>query len=120
MDYVLDSFAWLEYFGGNGKFRDFVEVEKTFTASTSLTEIVRALIRKGKSGTDIQKHIEYIRKKSTVIPIGIEEAVSAGFLAEHERLLFSDALIYALASENRKLVTGDAHFRGKRNVEFVG
>ena len=119
MAYLLDSYAWMEYFGGNAVYSRYVEVESNYTASVSLTEIVRALIRRKVGRSQIEKHLVFISKKSTLLPIGENEAVRAGFIAEEVGLHFSDALIYSLVTNDRVLVTGDKHFKGKANVEFV-
>jgi predicted nucleic acid-binding protein len=119
MAYLLDSYAWLEYFGGNVRYSCFIEDGQSYTASVSLTEIVRALIRRRLSRSQIEKHLTFISKKSTVLSIGESEAIRAGFIAEEVGLHFSDALIYCLANKERLLVTGDKHFKGKDFVEFV-
>ena len=119
MAWLLDSYAWLEYFGGNEKYAKYVEDEVNFTASVSLTEVVRSLIRKKVPKGQIERCLKFITKKSTILPIGEQEAIRAGFVAEEQGLHFSDALIYSLATPERKVVTGDRHFKGKANAEFV-
>ncbi len=120
MQYVLDTYAWVDYFDGNPTFRRYIEQEITYTASVSLTELIRSQHNKGFSQSEIQRSIKFITKKSTVLPISEEDAIRAGFIAINSELHFSDALIYSLSSNERKVVTGDKHFRGKPNVDFVG
>jgi len=119
MAYLLDSYAWLEYFGGNKAYSSFIEDGSSYTASVSLTEIIRSLLRKKAGKGQIEKCLAFIGKKSTILPICEDEAKKAGYLAEEQNLHFSDALIYSLANTDRVLVTGDKHFKGKANVEFV-
>jgi predicted nucleic acid-binding protein len=45
--------------------------------------------------------------------------LKAGFIAEELGLHFSDALIYSFATKERKVVTGDDHFKKFENVEFI-
>ncbi len=117
MEWLLDSYAWMEYFGGNEKYRDYIEEGTGQTVSVSLTEVVRAFLRKRVERPE--SYVKFISSKSIIIPVEKEAAVRAGFLAERTGLHFSDAIIYAHASKNLKLVTGDPHFRGLENVEFV-
>ncbi|MEK6924026.1 MAG: PIN domain-containing protein [Candidatus Micrarchaeota archaeon] len=121
LEYLLDSFAWLEYFGGNERYRAYVESEVSLplTASVSLTEVIRSLLRKGKSRRQVDAAVEFIASRSLIVPVDKLDAIRAGFLAEEKGLHFSDSLIYALAGSERRLVTGDSHFKGLENVEFV-
>lgn len=122
MEYLLDSFAWLEYFGGNELYAPFIEKLDgglPFTVITSITEVARSLLRKGFSKKDISKAVEFMYSKSMILQLDRETAVSAAFIAEERKLHFSDALIYSFASGKRRLVTGDRHFEGFENVEFV-
>ncbi len=119
MEYLLDSYVWLEYFADNGAFARYVESETNYTASVSLTEVIRAMLRRKIDGKTIERHLRFMQKKSVILPVDEATAMRAGYLAEEHGLHFSDALIYALSSSERKVVTGDAHFKGKPNVEFL-
>ncbi|MBI3588687.1 PIN domain-containing protein [Candidatus Micrarchaeota archaeon] len=121
MEFVLDSHAWLEYFAGNQKYRDYIEGPEVlpFTVSITLTEVIRSLLRKSKTAREIEAAVGFISSKSIILPVEKENAVAAGFIAEKEGLHFSDALIYSFANPERKVVTGDPHFRKLPNAEFV-
>ena len=121
MEYVLDSFAWLEYFGANKKYIPFVEpeVELPLTVITSLTEVARSLLKKGFPKIDVMTSIEFMISKSVILYIEKENAINAAFFAEEKKLHFADALIYSIANEKRKVVTGDRHFKNLEYVEFI-
>lgn len=122
MEYLLDSYAWLEYFHGNSKYIEYIEGNAQYlpiTVTISLTEVIRSLIKRKKTREQILDSIEFISAKSVILPIGKEESIKAGFIAEELGLHFSDALIYSFANKDRQLVTGDPHFRNKPNVLFV-
>jgi len=122
MEYLLDSYAWLEYFGNNADYAPFVEGKKggvPYTAASSLAEVVRVLVRRKLDKKDVLRAVQFVRDKSIVLPLESENAVAAGFLAEEFGLHFSDALIYSFAGKNRRLVTGDPHFKKLANVEFI-
>ena len=120
MAFLLDSYAWLEYFGGNEGYAKYIESEEPpFTAASSLTEIVRAFARKKIPTKKVGELVSFVTERSVILPLGKDDAIKAGLLAEEFGLHFSDALIYAFASNDRRLVTGDAHFKGLPFVEFV-
>lgn len=121
MPYVLDSFAWLEYFGQNLKFRPFIDgpAFPPYTVCTSLTEVIRSLYRKGFTNAEIARAVRFIQDKSVVLDVDAQHAISAGHLAQKTGLHFADALIYAYADKNRPVVTGDEHFQSLDFVEFV-
>ena len=120
MAFLVDSYAWLEYFGGNEGYAKYIESEEPpFTAASSLTEIVRAFARKKIPTKKVGELVSFVTERSVILPLGKDDAIKAGLLAEEFSLHFSDALIYAFASNGRRLVTGDAHFKGLPFVEFV-
>lgn len=122
MEYVLDSFAWLEYFAGNPKFLAYVDGgghALPITPATALTEVIRSLLRKKIDQKDIDSFVKFMIGRSIVLSVEREGAIRAGFLAEETGLHFSDALIYSFSDSQRIIVTGDPHFRGLKNVEFV-
>lgn len=119
MDYVIDSYAWLEYFGGNRKYAAYVEAGAPVTVATTITEVIRSLKRKGKTDGEVMRAVQFIAEKSIVLPIEKDNAVKAGFITQEQKLHFSDALIYSFAGKNRRVVTGDDDFRKLEHVEFV-
>lgn len=121
MEYVLDSFAWMEYFSGNSNYAKYIERDSAncFTSVTALTEVVRSLFRKKLSKNEIKKAIEFVNAKSVILYLDQEKAINAAFIAEELKLHFSDALIYSFATNGRLIVTGDKHFKNLEFVEFV-
>ncbi len=121
MEYLLDSYAWMEYFAGNSNYAKYIEAEnqQKYTAATTITEVVRSFIRKKIEKKEILDAIKFINEKSIVLPLTSEQALKAGFIAEELGLHFSDALIYSFATKERKVVTGDDHFKKFENVEFI-
>lgn len=90
-----------------------------YTSASALAEIVRSLKRKGHKRSDIMRAVEFVCGKSIVLPLEKEDAIRAGFLAEETGLHYADALVYAFASSQRRVVTGDKDFEKLENVEFV-
>ncbi len=121
MAYLLDSFAWLEYFAKNPKYRSIIDDAgaSAYTVSTSLTEVVRSLKRKRIEPELIEQLVGFITRRSTILAVDKAHAISAGYLCDQAGLHFADALIYAFAEKDRYVVTGDPHFQGLQFVQFI-
>lgn len=121
MAYVLDSFAWLEYFAKNTDYQSIIDNPgiDVHTVSISLTEVIRSLKRKRIEPELIERLVDFIVRRSTILAVDKAHAISAGHLCEKTGLHFADALIYAFADKDRPVVTGDPHFQGLDFVQFV-
>ncbi len=118
--YIVDTYAWMEYFAGNERYKHyFTEGTYLKTPLLALGELSRSFTRKGITQEEQEEKLEFVKKKSYIVPLTEEVVIYAGRLAEQEKLAFADAIMYANSSPLEKLLTGDEHFRGKRYVEFV-
>lgn len=119
IEIVLDTWAWVEYWKGNDRVRDFFEGPHTrITSMITIAELERFY------GTDparMSGMIATIRSRSRLIPIDLDIARAAGKVRRNMKEGgIADAIIYATALRKRaKVVTGDPHFRGMRDVIFV-
>jgi hypothetical protein len=48
-----------------------------------------------------------------------DHAIKSGEIAEREGLYLIDAIIYSYVDEDKDLLTGDEHFRGKPSVKLL-
>ncbi|MBI2446126.1 PIN domain-containing protein [Candidatus Micrarchaeota archaeon] len=121
MAYLLDSFAWLEYFGQNSDFVAFIDHASVppYTVSTSIAEIIRSLYRKNFKPEEIARAVRFIQDKSVVLDVDAAHATAAGHLAHKTGLHFADALIYAFVDKDHVIVTGDPHFKSLDFVHFI-
>lgn len=117
---IVDTYAWMEYFDGNAAYKDLIERSNLKTPSLVLSEISRALSRRKVSASQTRTFIDFVFRRSVILPLEGEQAVTGGALAESERIPLADAIIYSYASEHEPLLTGDEHFRGKKHVLLVG
>jgi len=119
--YIADTYAWIAYFEKNEAYRHIVEnPENLFTTPAPVcSELARVLRKKGLGKEDADKLLEFVRDRSVIAPFGYEEAVAAGETSWREKMPLVDAMVYAHGSQNEKIITGDEHFRGKPNVEFM-
>ena len=125
--YVVDAFGWVEYLAGTplgAQVRVVVEDEENeiFTAALSVSEVVSRAQREGRDG---RRAAGLLEGASVVVPIDFSLAVSTGIIhAEKRRRImdfpYGDAAILAVAKRLKaKVLTGDPHFRGQENVEFL-
>ena len=124
--YIIDSWAWIEYFEGSQigqKVREIIEKNECFTSSLSIAEVTIKLIRKGK---DSQEGYFLMNSLSKELPINNEIAFEAGKLYVEKRKKLKDigivdVIIMTQARKNNlTIVTGDReHFKSERNVILV-
>jgi predicted nucleic acid-binding protein len=115
--YVIDSFAWWEYFSGSSagaKARPFIEDGNGITPTIVVAELSEKY-RKEKLHLD--DDLDFIISKTRIVPLSVEIALEAGKLS-HDRKRkikhwgMADSIVLATAIEfNAKVVTGDEHFR---------
>ncbi len=115
--YVIDSFAWIEYFVGStegAKVKPFVEGGKSMTPTIVIAELSG---KYRKENLSFDEDLNFITGKTRVIPLDSKIANEAGKL-NHERKNrvrrwgLADSIVLATAREhNAKIVTGDEHFR---------
>lgn len=121
MSITFDSWAWIEYFKGDKKGtipKRYIEGnDQIYTPSISLMEIKAKYIHEGKP---YQDRIKFIEERSSIINIDKEISLEAATLKASEGLPSIDALIYGFSKKVKtNLLTGDTHFKEKKNIEFL-
>jgi len=115
--FVIDSFAWIEYFAGSNpgaKARPFIESGKGITPTIVLAELTEKYRR---DALPFAPDLDFIVGKTLIVPLDADTAEKAGNLSyERKRIVkrwgLSDSIILATAREHSaKVVTGDEHFR---------
>ena len=125
--YVVDSFAWVEYLAATpigAKVREVVddEANEIFTSALSVSEIVSRADRDGRDGRRMASLVE---GASVIVPMDFTLAVSTGAIhADARRRIrdfpYGDAALLATAKRLRaRVLSGDPHFRGMENVDFL-
>ncbi len=118
--FVIDSFAWFEYFSGSeaGKrAADHIEERRTLTPTIVVAELSEKYMR---AGADFKEKLKFISFRSTLIPLDERIAEYAGRLSVErkrkiERWGIVDSIILATARLNEcRIITGDEHFRDLR------
>jgi predicted nucleic acid-binding protein len=125
--YVVDSYAWVEYLGGSSQGARVEQLltraEDAWTPTLVLAEVTGKVVRSGK---DPAIAWQALRAWSTILPLDAETARAAGGLHAAYRVkirdfALADAIVLTVSRKLRaKVLTGDAHFRGIKGVEFLG
>ncbi len=129
MKYIIDSFAWIEYFMGTKageKARDIIDgKEEKATPSICLAEIYAKTLKiEGTKMAEARR--SFIKAKAAIIVLDEILAVEAARVdIDMKRKVrgwsLADSIVYATANIRKaQVVTGDEHFRDLPNVMFLG
>jgi predicted nucleic acid-binding protein len=128
MRYVIDSYAWIEYFMGTKtgeKAKAIIENhEEKITPSICLAEVYAKTL-KVENQEIAEKQRAFIKEKSSLAPldesIAVESAkVNVRIKKEIDGWGLADSIVYATAIVKKaEVVTGDEHFRKLKNVVFI-
>lgn len=117
--YVLDSWAWVEYFEGDRKglkVKDIIldSQNEFFTHCVSAAEIVSKAKRTGK---DIDAVCGAIAANSKILEASIEDSKNAGIIhasikSRNKNFSLADAFVLSAARKLKaKVITGDPDFK---------
>ena len=118
---VVDSSAWLEYFGDGpnaGEFADAIsETERLIVPSITLFEVFKR-IRVQRDLASALYAVAQMRH-GRVVDLGANLAISAAELSTESGLPMADSIILATArAEDATLWSQDADFEGMEGVEY--
>ena len=127
--YIIDSSAWIEYLEGTKQglaVKEIIEntANEIYTPAIIVAEVLSKSLRSGdkKIYENAEKTIEQIPR---IIEIDYRLAKRAAEIHAHERKKqkdfgLADAFLAASAeSIEAKILTGDPHFKGMKNVVFI-
>jgi predicted nucleic acid-binding protein len=121
---LIDSWAWVEFFAGSKKGEEIKayvmdENQEIIISSINLAEIYRLALDRFDEQT-AEKRRRAMISRCYLIPVDEEIAIK-GAKFRHERDWgLGDALIYATSIRERaKVLTGDPHFKGLKDVIFL-
>jgi predicted nucleic acid-binding protein len=126
--YVIDSYAWIEYFMGTQtgeKIRTIIEgIDEKITPTICLAEIYAKTL-KVESYELAEKQRTFIKQKSALAPLDEPSAVESAKInnklkKEIDGWGLADSIVYATAQlKKAEVITGDQHFRKLKNVIFI-
>ena len=115
--FVIDSYAWIEYFRGTESGRiskNYIESKEAATSTISISELKEKYLREG--WDYFSSDLLFITSITTIVQIDREIAVSAGQINFDRKKKvkdwgMSDSIVLATAEKmSAGVVTGDAHF----------
>ena len=131
-NYVIDAYAWIEYFRASeyGEVaKEYIENPDSVTPSIVVSEVSRKLQKETELGNETPegrlKRLEFINATSQVVNLDFELAVAAGKTAcemnkKEKGWGLADAIVLCTARNlGGKVVTGDEHFRSLEEVIFI-
>jgi len=124
-DYLIDSYAWVEYYLGSEKGVKIKDIIETKNIATSILAIAELSDEFARENSDFDLLFQFINSRSKILPLTVKIALNSGKFKSEMRKRFkqfglADAIIYLTAKiNNSKLLTGDVHFKGLKNVEFI-
>ena len=128
MKYVIDSYAWIEYFMGTRMgetVKSLIEnSEEKFTPTICMAEVYGKTL-KVESQELAEKQRAYIKEKSALVfldeTIAVESArLNVKMRKEIDGWGLADSIVYATATiKKAEVVTGDEHFKKLKNVLFI-
>ncbi|HMD78736.1 MAG TPA: type II toxin-antitoxin system VapC family toxin [Nitrososphaerales archaeon] len=129
MKYVIDSFAWLEYFMGSSRGNAAKRVidsrtEEAYTPAICVAEVyAKSLKTEGEAMAETRRR--FMRDRSVVAPLNEERAVEAAKIdvtrkKEVHQWGLADSIVLATARGMKaKVLTGDHHFDGLQDVVMI-
>jgi len=121
---LIDSWAWIEYFGGtrDGE-RAGPHIEDgadAIVSAVNVAEIYRWFLRK-RGRDDADRALRFVRSRCDIVPLTEPLAVEAARIRHEHGWGLGDSIVYATArAKKAELVTGDPDFRDVPGVRFIG
>ena len=128
MKYVIDSYAWVEYFMGTEvgeKVKPIIESQEEKITPTICLAEVYAKTLKTESKELAEKQRAFIKEKSALSSLDEATAVeSAKIQTKMKKEIngwgLADSIVYATALlKKAEVITGDQHFKKLENVLFI-
>jgi predicted nucleic acid-binding protein len=128
MKYVIDSYAWIEYFMGTKKgesIKPLLEgTDEKITPTICLAEVYAKTLRV-ENLESAEKQRTFIKERSVIAPLDEQTAVEAAKInikctKEIDGWGLADSIVYATGLiKKAQVVTGDEHFKKLENTIFM-
>jgi predicted nucleic acid-binding protein len=124
-EYVLDSSAWMEYFGGTVKGKRVKELVQHKKIATSIIAVAEVAYAFEVRDTDFSENLRFMQSFSAILPLDIAICLRAALLKKQHRLRqkkfsLADGLHLATAlKEKAVLLTTDADFEDAKDVMII-
>ncbi len=125
MRVVFDTYAWIEYFLGTNKGRKVERIIEENEVLTPIIVLVELSCKSVREGWNFNRYLGFIKANSLTIGIDDNLLFSIGkiYTRMREKIrdfgLVDSIILTVSEAENAKVVTGDRHFKGLRDVIFL-
>ncbi|MBN2517681.1 MAG: type II toxin-antitoxin system VapC family toxin [Candidatus Altiarchaeota archaeon] len=130
MMYLFDSYAWVEYLSGSKAGRSVSELVESgkdiYTPTIVVAELKRKFLResKDKNKGKVEDMLRFIKLNSLIVDLDLDTAEKAAEIVDEmsskKGFGLADGIVLATARRlNAKVVTGDEHFRGLKDIVFI-
>lgn len=123
--YVVDTSAWVEYFGGTTKGAKLARIMETEPIATSVIALAELADKAERDNIPFAERLEFIKNCGTILPLSVPIALAAAklkkrFRAQSPKFGLIDGIHLATAlDEHAILLTADTDFRAAGNVMVV-
>jgi len=123
--YIIDSSAWVEYFGGSAKGMKIKAIIEQQSVATSIIAIAELADKFQREKHPFTAHLHFIQSKAAIINLSVHTCLVASIIkqeirAKNSKFGLADALHLATAkNEEGILITTDYDFAGCEGVEII-
>lgn len=127
IEYLLDTYAWIEYFRGTNKgkiVKNLIESERIYTSIISIAELSDKYYRENLMD-EWETRYKFILSKSNILQLSLKIAQNSGprkwdLRKTSEDIGLADAIIFETATQKElTVVSGDPHFKDFVDVLFL-
>jgi predicted nucleic acid-binding protein len=122
--FIIDTYAWVDYFRGavhSPRLKEIIEAGDNLTPTIVLAELKRKYT--SERFEDFEDDLRFIRTKTEILPLDEETAILAGEIRAKiakKGMGIVDCILIAVARlRGAKVLTGDEHFKGLPEAEFI-
>lgn len=127
MEYLIDSYAWIEYFIGSAKGEKLRQLllTRSNTFSTIICSFAEIRGWSLKNNKDFNEPSRIICANSTILQLNERDWIKAAeerFMQQKTQKdfgLIDAAILIKQKERNCKIVSGDKHFKGKDGVVYL-
>jgi len=116
-DFVIDSYAWIEYYRGSQAGRrasSYIEANRAATSTLTIAELHEKYLKE--KWSFFEEDLKYITTRTSIVAVDRSIALLAGEINYERKKIkkgwgMADSLVLATArNASAKVVTGDRHF----------
>jgi len=123
--YLIDSSAWVEYFGGTSRGRKISDIIENKVIATSIISIAELADKAEREQQSLERILQFIQSRAAILPLTVGLAIHAArlkkrFRQQNPKFGLIDGIHLATAVEHQIiLVTADHDFQGAENIILI-